>query len=79
MGVHFPEVDLDNVIRFSTLSRMLGCLWQSPKWEDRFVRFPQHMSGLKVLACSFNTEFNYVITLPQLRPSLKHEVKLRQL
>ena len=28
MGVHFPAVQLDNVIQFSTLSRMSRFLWQ---------------------------------------------------
>ena len=31
-----------------------------------------NMSGLEVLACNFNTDFNYVITTLQLCPSLNH-------
>ena len=31
MGAHFPAVELDNAIWFSTLSRMSGFLWHSSK------------------------------------------------
>ena len=54
-GLHFPTIELDNMIRFSTLSRMSGFLWHSAKWASQFGGFLQYMSGLEVLACSFNT------------------------
>ena len=38
------------------------------KWILWFGRFLQYMPGLEVLACSFNTDINYVITMLQLRP-----------
>ena len=60
MGAQFPALELDNAMRFSTLSRMSGSLWQSSKWACRFGHFPQSMPGLEVLACSLDTEFNYV-------------------
>ena len=41
-GAHFPAVELDRAIRFSTRSRMSGFLWRSSKWVRRFVRFLQH-------------------------------------
>ena len=74
MGVHFPAVELDNVIRFSTLSRVSGYLWHSLKWADRFLHFLQHTSGLEILACNFNTYFNYdyyAPTVPFLEPRSK--------
>ena len=42
MGAHFPTVDFDNVIWFSTLSRMLGFLCHSSKWTCWFRRFLQY-------------------------------------
>ena len=42
------------------------------------VDFLQYTSGLEVLACSFDTNFKYVIAMLQLRYSLNH-VKLQQL
>ena len=71
MGAHFPAVELDNAIQFSTLSRMSGFLWHSSKWACQFGRFLQYMSGLEVLAYSFNTDVNYVTTMLQLHLSLK--------
>ena len=72
IGVHFPAVELDNAIRFSTLSSMSGFLWHSSKWACRFGHFHQYTSGLEVLACSLHTDLNYVITMHQLHPSLSH-------
>ena len=80
MGVHFPAVELDNAIRFSTLSRMSRFLWHSSKWACRFCCFLQDMPALEVLACSLNTDHNYVtLAMPQLHPFLNHQVKLLQL
>ena len=72
MGAHFPAVELDNAIRFSILSRMSGFLWHSSKWACRFGRFLQYTPGLEVLACSLDTNQNYVTAILQLRPSLNH-------
>ena len=72
MGVHFPAVDLDNAIWFSSHSRISGFLWHSSEWDRRFGRFIQYTSGLEVLACSLNTDLNYVTTMLQLYPSLNH-------
>ena len=72
MGAHFPAVELDNAIQFSTLSRMSVFLWHSSKWARRFGRFLQCTSGLEVLACSLNTNLNDVITMHQLHSSLNH-------
>ena len=79
MGVHFPAVDLDNAIGFSILSRMPGFLWHSSKWTCRFGHFLQYTSGLKVLACSLDTDINYVTTMLRLSLSLNHYVQLQQL
>ena len=79
MGAHFPAVELDNAIRFSILSRMSGFLWHSSKWACRFGRFLQYTSGLEVLACSLDTNINYVTAMLQLRLSLNHLVQLWQL
>ena len=62
MGAHFPAVELDNAIRFDTLSRVSGFLWHGSKWARRFVCFLQYTSGFEVLTCSIDTDFNYVIT-----------------
>ena len=59
MGAHFPAVELDNTIRFSTLSRISGFLWHSSKWVRRFGRFLQYTSGIEVLACSLDTNLDY--------------------
>ena len=72
MGVHFPAVELDNVIRFSTLSRMLGFLCHNSKWAHQFGHFLQYVSGIEVLACSLDTDLNYMTTMLQLHPSLNH-------
>ena len=72
MGALFPAVELDNAIRFSTLSGMSGFLWHSSKWARRFGHFLQYLSRLEVLACSLNTNHNCVTTMLQLRPSLNH-------
>ena len=71
-GNYVPAVELDNVIRFSTLSRMSRFLRHSSKWAHRFGRFLQYTSGLEVLACSLDTDLNYVTTMLQLRLSLNH-------
>ena len=79
VGAHFPAVESDNAIRFSTLSGMSGFLWHSSKWAHWFGRFLKYPSGLEVLACSLDTDLNYVTNMLQLRPSMNHSVKLRQL
>ena len=80
MGGHFPTVELDNAIQSTTLSRMSGFLWHSSKWACWFGCFLQYMPGLEVLACSLNTDLNYVtLAMPQLHPFLNHHVKLFQL
>ena len=70
MGARFPTIQLDNAIRFSTLSRISGFLWHSSKWAHWFGRFFQYTSGIEVLAYSLNTDLNYMTTMPQLHPSL---------
>ena len=69
---HFPVVELDNAIRFSTLSRMSLFLWHSSKWACRFGHFLEYTPGLEVLACSLNTNLNYLTAMLQLYPSLNH-------
>ena len=56
MGAHFPAVELNDAIWFSTLFSMSGFLWHSCKWASRFSRFLQYTSGLEVLACSLDTD-----------------------
>ena len=68
MGALFPAVELNNAIRFSTLSRMSVFLWHSSKWAHGFGRFLQYMSGLEVLACSFDTDLNNAPTAPFFEP-----------
>ena len=53
-------------------------MWHSSKWAHWFGRFLHYTPGLEVLACSLDTDLNYVTAMPQLRPSLNHYVKLRQ-
>ena len=72
VGAHFPAVESDNAIRFSTLSGMSGFLWHSSKWAHWFGRFLQYTSGLEVLACSLDTDLNYVTNMLQLHPSMNH-------
>ena len=70
----FPAVELDNVIRFSTPSTMSGLLWHSSKWACQFVFFFQYMPGLELLACTLDTDLNYVtimLQLPFLEPLSK--------
>ena len=74
MGAHFPAVELDNAIRFSTLSRMSGFLWHSSKWACQFGCFLYYMLRIKVLACSLDTNLDYVTTMLQLHPSSNHYV-----
>ena len=77
---HFLAVELDNAIRFSTLSRILGFLWNSCKWARQFGRFLHYAPELEVLACNPNIDLNYVtLAMPQLRPFLNYQVKLLQL
>ena len=54
---------------------MSGLLWHGSKWSRRFGRFLQYTPGLEVLACSFDTDFNYVTSMLQLCLSLNHFVK----
>ena len=71
MGAHFPVAELNNVIRFSTPSRMPGFLWHSFKWACWLSRFLQYMSGIDVLACSLDTDLDcdyYAPTAPFLEP-----------
>ena len=72
MDAHFHTVKFDNTIRFSILSRMSGFLWHSSKWTCQFGNFFQYTSGLEVLACSLDTDVNYVTTMLQLCLSLNH-------
>ena len=53
--------------------------FQSAYTDINYFHFFQYTSGLEVLACSFETDFSYMTTVLQLRPSLKHYVKLQQL
>ena len=57
---------------------MSGFLWHSSKWASQFGHFLQYTSGLEVLACSFDTNINYVTATLQLHLSLDHEVQLRR-
>ena len=74
MGAHFPAVELDNIIWFSTLSSKSGFLWHSSKWAHKFSLFLQYASGIEVLACSLDSNLNYVTAMLQLHPSLIHYV-----
>ena len=74
MSAHFPAVELNNTIWFSTLSRMSKFLWHSSKWACWFGCSLQYMSGIEVLACSPETNLNYVTTMLQLHPSMNHQV-----
>ena len=49
MGRQYPAVELNNVIRFSMLSRKSAFLWHSSKWDCRFGCFLQYGSGVEVL------------------------------
>ena len=79
MGAHFPAVELDNLIWFSTLSWMPRFLWHTSKWACRFGCFLHYMPGLEMSACSLKTNLNYVTAMLQLCLSLNHKVKLWQL
>ena len=48
MGAHFPAVELDNVIWFSTLSRISGFLWHYHNWALCFSHFLHYASGIEV-------------------------------
>ena len=72
MGAHFPAVDLDNAIWLSSLPPFSGFLWHSSKCDLQFGSFLQYTPGLEVLACSLNTDLNYVTAMLQLLPSLNH-------
>ena len=74
MGVHFPAVQSDNMIQFSTFSRTSGFLWHSSKWTDQFSRFLQYMSGFEVLPCSLNTDLHYVTSMFQLHEPISNVV-----
>ena len=56
---------------------MSGFLWLSSKWAYWFGCSLQYTPGLEVLACSIDTDINYVTTVLQLRSSMKHSVKLQ--
>ena len=71
-GRDISAAEFDNAIRFSTLSSVSERLWRSSKWVCRLGRLLQYTSVYDVLACSFGTDFNYVITMIQQRPSLNH-------
>ena len=61
-------------ITLSGLAPSPGCQGSCgtiPNGPARTVIF-FNMSGHEVLACNFNTDFNYVITTLQLCPSLNH-------
>ena len=60
MHAHFPTGEFDNLIWFSAF------LWHSSKGACQFSHFLQYMWGLKKLACSLNTNLNYVTTMLQL-------------
>ena len=62
MDVHFPVVELDNVIRHSS------------KWACRFGLFLQYISGIEVKVWSLNIDLSYVSTMLQQHPSLNHQV-----
>ena len=47
------------------LERVSGYLWYRSKWSCRFGHVLQSASGLEVLACSIDTDFNCVITMLQ--------------
>ena len=70
MGAHFPAVELDNTIQFSTLFRMSGFLWHSSKWAHQLGHFLQYTLGREVFVCSLNNDLNYVTTMFQLCTSL---------
>ena len=63
MDTHFPTVELDNAIRFSTLFRMSEFLWHSSKWARRFGRFFQYTTGLEMLERRLNADVNSVTTM----------------
>ena len=44
---------------------MSGYLWYRSKWSPWFGRVLQYTSGLEVLSCSIDTDFNYVINMLQ--------------
>ena len=66
MGAHFPAVELDNVIWFSTFT---GC-------QSSCGIVP---NGPAMLACSIDQNLNYVTTMLQLDHYLSHYVMLQQL
>ena len=79
MDENFHAVELDVVIWFSTHSRVSWLLWHSSRWVQCFSHFLQYTSGLEMLACTFDTNFDYVSTTIQLFPSLNlWVVKLEQ-
>ena len=72
MDAHFSVIELDNIIQFSTLSRMSGFLWHTNGPTSLVISFVQYTSEIEVLACSLVTNLDYVITMLQLHPSLNH-------
>ena len=79
MGTHFPAVEMNHVIRFSALSRVLGFLWHSSKWSNgaSVVSFDTQQ-GLKCQHVDLNTAFNYVVTVLQLCPSFNYSATFSQ-
>ena len=65
MGAHVLAVELDNTIRFSIVWPLIGChgtcgiVPNDSPWCDRVL---QYTSGLEMLECSIDTDFNYAIT-----------------
>ena len=66
MVAHFPAVELEFTIRFSTLSRMSKFLWHSFKWACWLSHFLHYASGLEMLACSLDIDLSYVTAMLQL-------------
>ena len=64
MDVQFPTlswITQSGLALRLVLSRVSGVLWHSSGWVHWFNHVLQYMSGLEVLACSNNTNFNYAI------------------
>ena len=72
MGVLFLTVELDNLIQLSTFSRMSGCQDGIIPNEPAGLVNSFIMSGPEVLACSYDSNLNYVMTMLQLHLVLNH-------
>ena len=71
-GAHFPVVEENHetglALRLALL-RVSGFLWHSSKWARQSVLgILQYTSGLEVLACSIDTNFNYYKYIPPSYP-----------